>query len=149
MRSFSGQPVDATSSNADFYLAEIAPLHAGKQMEITLFDPGEGGDYISIKDPNGAFVQFDWRTQDGHYSGNNTTRLDVSGCSSMPQIGPGRASNCKFNERFVVITVDLPADYATLYSTYWWKINYKFLSTVTDRSTWSVRILGDPVHLSH
>ena len=29
----------------------------------------------------------------------------------------------------------------------WWKIQYKVGSTSTDRTTWSVNIVGDPVHL--
>jgi hypothetical protein len=49
----------------------------------------------------------------------------------------------------VILTVDLPANYATAYAARWWKINYVFSSAVTDRSTWSVRIIGDPVHISN
>jgi hypothetical protein len=139
----------SSASAADFYLAEIGAEHAGKQMEITLFDPGEGGNYIQIKDPAGNPVQFDYKTADGLYSGNNQTQLDVSGCTGYPQPGPDRASQCRFNERFVVLTVDLPANYATAYpGQKWWKIYYNFSSAVNDRSTWSVRIIGDPVHLT-
>ncbi|MEZ5320705.1 MAG: pilus assembly protein TadG-related protein [Microthrixaceae bacterium] len=139
----------SASSAADFHLAEIGAEHAGKQMEITLFDPGEGGDYIQIKDPNGNPVRFDYHTADGDYSATNVDRLDVSGCSGFPQIGPGRHSQCRYNERFVVLTVDLPANYATLYpGSKWWKIYYKFTAAVNDRTTWSVRVLGDPVHIS-
>jgi len=138
----------ASSPQADFYLAKIGPEHSGKQMEITLFDPGEGGNSISIRDPLGNPVSFDYHTQDGLYSGTGLTALDVSGCSGQPQIGPDRGSQCKFNERFVVISIDLPANYGTVFAAnYWWKIHYDFSSNVTDRSTWSVRILGDPVHL--
>lgn len=141
----------STASNANFFLAEIDPIHAGKQMEITLFDPGEGGNYIQILAPNGVPVNFSYRTADGATGLTGSgTQLDVSGCnSSMTQIGPNRASNCKFNERFVILTVDLPANYATAYAARWWKINYVFSSAVTDRSTWSVRIIGDPVHISN
>lgn len=138
----------ASSPQADFYLAKIGPEHSGKRMEITLFDPGEGGNSISIRNPAGGSVTFDYHTQDGTYSGNNVTALDVSGCSGQPQVGPNRQSQCKFNERFVVIEVDLPANYGTLYAgNYWWQVHYNFNSNVTDRTTWSVRILGDPVHL--
>jgi hypothetical protein len=139
----------SSSSAADFYLAEIGAEHAGKQMEITLFDPGEGGNYIQIKDPNGTAVAFDYHTADNDYSGTGVTQLDVSGCTGYPQVGSDRASQCRYNERFVVITVDLPANYATTYpGQKWWKIYYNFSSSVTDRSTWSVRIIGDPVHLT-
>lgn len=139
----------AASPSADFYLAEIAAVHAGKQMEITLFDPGEGGNYIEIRDPSDNRVNFTYRTADNLYSGSGS-QLDVSGCSGWAQVGPDRASQCRYNERFVVLTVDLPTNYATLYPTNkWWKIHYNFSSSVTDRSTWSVRIIGDPVHITN
>ncbi|MFN8050619.1 MAG: pilus assembly protein TadG-related protein [Acidimicrobiales bacterium] len=139
----------SSSPAADFYLAEIGAEHAGKQMEITLFDPGEGGNYIQIKDPNGNPVNFDYHTVDGDYSGTGLNKLDVSGCTGYPQVGSNRSSQCRYNERFVVIDVDLPSNYATLYpGQKWWKIYYNFSSAVTDRSTWSVKIIGDPVHLS-
>ena len=139
----------ASSSAADFYLAEIDAVHAGKQMEITLFDPGEGGNYIQIKDPNGNPVNFSYRTADNAYSGSGN-QLDVSGCTGYPQVGSNRSSQCRYNERFVILTVDLPANYATVYpGQKWWKIYYNFSSAVTDRSTWAVRIIGDPVHISN
>jgi len=141
---------NAGSSSADFSLAEIGSEHAGKQMEITLFDPGEGGNNIRILDPAGDFVSFTWQTLDGDYSGGPTTSLDVSGCSGWTQIGTGRAGTCRFNERFVVLTVDLPSDYVARYgSDTWWEVQYNFSAAVTDRTTWSVKILGDPVHLAH
>jgi hypothetical protein len=91
---------------------------------------------------------FNWETTDGDYSGSNTTALDVSGCSGWPQPGPGHASQCRFNDRYVQLTVDLPVNYNALYPTdHWWRIKYNFSSSVTDRTTWSVKILGDPVHL--
>lgn len=140
----------SSSSNARFFLAEIDPIHAGKQMEITLFDPGEGGNYIQILDPNGNPVTFDYRTADNAAGLSGTgTQLDVSGCSGWAQVGANRSSQCRYNERFVILTVDLPANYATAYSARWWKINYVFSSAVTDRSTWAVRIIGDPVHISN
>jgi hypothetical protein len=46
------------------------------------------------------------------------------------------------------LTVDLPLDYVTRYGTkVWWKIRYTVAGSPTDRTTWSVRIIGDPVHL--
>lgn len=138
-----------TSSSSEFFLSEIGAEHAGKQMEITLFDPGEGGNNIRIMDPNGDFVDFDYRTSEDLYSGTNVSSLDVSGCTGWPQPGADRGSACRYNERFVILTVDLPANYATKYpGQKWWKVQYNFSSTVNDRSTWAVRIIGDPVHLS-
>ena len=56
--------------------------------------------------------------------------------------------NSVFNSRLLEITVDLTG-YAPPSDNNWWKIYYNFNSgtAVTDRTTWSARILGDPVHL--
>lgn len=136
------------SSDATFYLAEVSSAYAGKQVEVTVFDPGEGGEYVELLDPNGVPMSFSFHTQDGLYSGGPTTRLDVSGCRGFPQVGPGRSSQCRFNERFVVLTVDVPTDYVARYGNkMWWSVHYRFLTKVTDRSTWSVRVAGDPIRL--
>ena len=75
----------SSSSAADFYLAEIDAEHAGKQMEITLFDPGEGGNYIQIRDPNGTpSASITTRRQRLHRAPASTS-LDVSGCTGFPR----------------------------------------------------------------
>lgn len=141
-------------ATATFYLANIEPIHAGKKMEINLFDPGEGADSISVLDPNGNPVTFDWRTDctspivppNGGCSG-TTSVLDVSG-SGQPQPGPNRGSTSKYSDRMMILTVQLPTNYTTVYGTkQWWKIRYNVGTSPTDRTTWSVNILGDPVHL--
>ncbi len=81
--------------------------------------------------------------------------------------GPYDATRGKFNDRMVNIKVNVPSTYgcdptivatcvelATLPNGGWWKIkyipskdgsgNYK---PMTDRSTWTVELLGEPVHL--
>jgi hypothetical protein len=133
-------------STAEFYLAKVDAVHAGKQMIINLFDPGEGGNTIRVIDPNGNPVSFTWRTVDefAGTSGSGSS-LDVSGTVS-PQ--PGRSSRSRFNERKVELTINLAGDYAARYGTRtWWKLRYSFPDEVTDRTTWSVDIRGDPVRL--
>lgn len=136
-----------TASTANFYLAEVEPVHAGKRMVITLFDPGEGGSTIEVLDPNGNPVVFSYTTDDdlSPPRSGTTSALDVSGKSSLPN----RVSDWKFNERLLTLTIDLPGDYATRYGgKTWWKLRYRFGSgTVSDRTTWSVNILGNLVRL--
>jgi hypothetical protein len=124
-----------SSSTADFYLAEISPLHAGKQLQITLFDPGEGGNNIRIRRPTGTNswtdASFTWESSNGT-SGSGTS-LDVTGSV--------------FNGHSVTVTVSL-SGYSPPADNRWWQIRYNFGSgSVTDRTTWQVVILGDPVHL--
>lgn len=133
----------ATTTEASFFLAEIPPQHAGKKLKIELWDPGEGGNYIQIlrptpgSNPNGNWTPatFDWEsTGASPSSGTNVTSVSVTGSN--------------FNSRLLEITVDLTG-YAPPSTNNWWKIYYNFNSgvAVTDRTTWSARILGDPVHL--
>ncbi len=140
-------------ATATFYLAEVAALHAGKTMQLTLFDAGEGAQTIEVLDPLGAVAAFSWRTPcspptppSGGCSATNVTSLNVGSTGTQPYSGLNSTS--KYNDRRMILDVKLPADYATLYGTdAWWKIRYTVGSTPTDRTTWSVGIVGDPVHL--
>ena len=134
-------------SAADFFLAEIGDEHEGKRMKITLFDPGEGSDYIQILDPDGTPVSFTWSTIDGAFSGSGTSISVGSTCSCYRPTG--NASSYQFSDRFVEILIDLPNDFAAAYSTTdrWWKVYYATGVAPTDRTSWSVSILGDPVRL--
>jgi hypothetical protein len=147
-------PIFATISGvvAEFFLAEVDPGHAGKALEITLFDVGEGARSVEILDPNGSPAAFTWRTDctppivapAGGCSGRATV-LDVSGTGAQP--GPHRISASKYNDRSLILTIDLPPDYADVYAGNWWKVRYRAGASVNDRTTWSARVIGDPVRL--
>jgi hypothetical protein len=129
----------ADTKVASFYLAEIAPEHAGKKLKLELFDPGEGGKTIEIMKPSGTDgntwtpATFSWKSDSTTATGaNNVTSLDVT--------------NSVFNGKLVEITIDL-AGYGPPTNNDWWQIRYTFSGAVTDRTTWSARIIGDPVHL--
>jgi hypothetical protein len=131
----------STAQVASFYLAEIEAEHAGKKLKLELFDPGEGGNNIQIMKPTGTngntwtATSFSWKANTSPAtSGTNVTSLDVT--------------NSKFNGKLVEITIDL-SGYSPPTNNDWWQIKYSFTSgaDVTDRTTWSARIIGDPVHL--
>ncbi len=140
-----------SGGSSEFYLAEIGGENAGKRMEISLFDVGEGAQMIEILDPDGNEVTFDWAVDcsvtvpEGGCSGAGN-QLDVSG--SGQQVYANTLSQSRYNDRTVVASVSLPNDYATRYSGRWWKIRYTYGADITDRTTWSVRMVGDPVRLS-
>ena len=56
--------VNSASSTGSFYLADIDPSYDGRNMEISLFDPGEGDHYIQILGPDGQPVPFTYTTTD-------------------------------------------------------------------------------------
>jgi hypothetical protein len=130
----------ATTQVASFYLAEIDREHTGKKLKLELYDPGEGGQKIEIMKPTGTDgntwtpTTFSWKAANvsSPTSGTNVTSLDVT--------------NSKFNGKLVEITIDLTG-YDPPLNNEWWQIRYTFSGTVTDRTTWSARIIGDPVHL--
>ncbi len=143
---------NGASATSDFYLAQIDPVHAGKTMRVTLFDAGEGSNTLRIIDPNGNAATFGWSTPcnpptspTGGCSGTGS-QLDVSGTGTQPYTGLNSTS--KYNDRYLVLDISLPANYTGLYGTKtWWKVRYIAGATPTDRTTWSVNIVGDPVHL--
>lgn len=139
---------NAPGSTASFYLAEVDPVHAGREMVITLFDPGEGGKALEVLDPNGNPVSFRWRTEDdlSPQESGATSALDVSKDDSHL---PGRSEKWHFNERLLKLTIELPDDYTDRYGDKtWWKLRYQFgTGSVTDRTTWGVEIIGQPVRL--
>jgi hypothetical protein len=160
--------IPSSSGTATFYLAQVEAIYAGKTMQIDLFDPGEGATKLEILNPNGSAVSFDWTTPCGTINGvtiaapsgnscdstthtagaNGVTSLDVSGTGTQPY--SNLSSSSKYNDRKISVFVKLPTNYTSLYGTNtWWKIRYTPGSSPTDRTTWSVNILGNPVHLVH
>jgi hypothetical protein len=145
-----------SSTSPTFYLAQIDPIHAGKTMRINMFDSGEGASSLQILDPNGNPAAFNWSTPcnpptppsgscSGSATGSNPS-LDVSGTGTQPFTGLN--SNSKYNDRYITIDIPLPSNYTSVYGTKtWWKVKYNVSSDSTDRTTWSVNIVGDPVHL--
>jgi Flp pilus assembly protein TadG len=146
------------SGTATFYLAQIDPVHAGKTMRINLFDPGEGAASLSILDPSGHEKQFSWSTPCPNLppprslsipcSGSNVSSLTVSDTGPAPYAG--WPDSYTFNDRYVTVDVKVPNDYTGADGT-WWKVKYVVGGdpdrAPTDRTTWSVNIVGDPVHL--
>lgn len=123
----------------EFFLAEIGEEHAGKKVRLTLWDASEGSTFVRLRRPTGTNTwvnqEFDWYASPScsGCSGNDVTQIDTSGST--------------FNGRSIIIEFTLPADYDPPDDNQWWRIRYNYNSTATDRSTWSVNILGDPVHL--
>lgn len=133
---------NTSSASASFFLAEIPEYHTGKTLELELWDPGEGGSHIEILQPTGANTwgnkTFSWTSYDegsttAVASGTNVTQVSVTGNV--------------FNGRLLRIRINLD-NYSPPASNKWWRIKYTFGSgSVTDRTTWSAKVIGDPVHL--
>ena len=128
-----------------FYLAQIEAVHASKQLEIKLFDPGEsaGNAFLRIKSPDGnvySNASFSWTSDDGRSGSGTQIQTSVGGVA-------------QFNNRQLTITIPLSPTYGAGGLTPtgetepgWWKIEYQ-MSQANDTTTWEVSIKGNPVHL--
>jgi hypothetical protein len=132
-----------------FYLAQIDAVHAGKTMEIRLFDPGDvGGDAtLRLKRPGTlgySDATFSYIADNGR-SGTNVTSIQTAvGGTNL------------FNNSWITISVPLPNTYGQGLDTLlppgetqagWWKVEYTISASGNDTTTWEVTIRGNPVHL--
>jgi hypothetical protein len=137
--------VNVVAGTQVFYLAQIAAVHAGKTLQITVHDPGDvgGNATLRFKQPTAAGYSdatFSW-TASGGGSGNNVTSLQVaSGGASL------------FDNQILTILISLPPTYTAPTppgepGPGWWKVQYSVTGAGNDTATWSVTIRGNPVHL--
>jgi len=126
--------VDGSLGNTTFYLAEVEPVHAGKDLVIDLWDPGDasGNHSVQVLDPHGNTPACDY-TSDTAHSGS-------LGSCIIP------TDSSRYNDHWVQIRVHLPAGY-TCAADCWWRIHYNYPGQTQDTTTWSARIEGNPVRL--
>jgi hypothetical protein len=133
-----------------FYLAQIEAAHAGKTLEIKLFDPGDISDTVfKIRVP--TTTGFVYPTFS--YSATGSACGAPTSGSGVTSLRTSDASGCRyFNNQWVTISVPIPATYTAPTppgepGPGWWKIEYGTLGTGQDITTWEVNIRGNPVHL--
>ena len=142
---------------SEFYLAQIDAVHAGKSVEIKLWDPGDTNPLraeLQILTPNS-----------GGWSPTNLTWTAASGTPGSatcgaPSWGTGAsiitnvgATTGTYNGCWLTIQIPIPGGYVADQDG-WWKIRYKMrnsggghMDTSSDVTTWKVEIRGNPVHL--
>ena len=136
-----GQSGDRVST---FYLAKIDPIHKGKTLIVSLFDPGDGagGDYwVNLRGPGDTQLGCAYKTRG---DSNSTT---VNNC----RIRTRQNGNNVYNGQWLDLQVFIPNNY-NCSSDCWWKVKYEFNnipsgSGPNDRTVWAARVIGDPVHL--
>ena len=155
MQMFTPLSASGGTVSSEFYLAQIDAVHAGKTVEIKLWDPGDTNPLaanlqIEIPTSGGwAATPFDWSATKG------TTNANAQNCDALtPGSGVGSvqtnvgATAGTFNGCWLTIDVVIPTTYTAPQSG-WWKIKYNMTGTGTsnDVTTWRVQIRGNPVHL--
>jgi len=141
--------VNVGSSTALLYLAQVDAAHAGKTLEIKLFDPGDiTNTTLRIKQPTSTgYVDATFKfTATGSAGGAPT--------SGGPQtsLPTSNATTNFYNNQWVTLSVSLPTTYTAPTppgetQPGWWKIEYTVGTSGQDVTTWEVNIRGNPVHL--
>jgi len=153
--SFYRPPWGTGGATTEFFLAQVADEHAGKTVQIRLFDPGEGMDNLQFFDDADNAIPFRSRRTNCSTAGicsnqgvwpEDTSFTDPADCSGNPCL---RVTNQRYNAQWVTLEYDIPSDY-TCSSSCWWKVRYtpEGSNAPTDRTTWSVQVVGDPAHLT-
>jgi hypothetical protein len=135
--------VDGKLGDTDFFLAEVEEVHAGKDLVVELFDPGDadGNHSVEIRDPFGNTPPCTWTAEE--HNGSGTASGSEGNCDiATSKAGGGR----RFNNWLVTIRISLPREYVCA-ADCWWKIYYNYPDTTTDTTTWVAYIDGDPVRL--
>jgi hypothetical protein len=148
-------PLSATGSQvqSEFYLAQIDAVHAGKTVQIKLWDAGDTRPLsaelrILVPTSTGwAPTNIDWTAAKG------TTNAGAAACTTsgndvgFVQTNVGNTTGT-FNGCWLTIEIPIPGNYTAPQSG-WWKIRYTMNGSGTsdDVTTWTVAIKGNPVHL--
>lgn len=129
--------VNGATGDTVFYLAEVDPIHAGKDLVISLWDPGDasGNHSMRVRPPGGGTPPpCSWTSTNSSYPGGTLGSCDIP------------TSDSRFNDHLVEIRIDIPDSY-TCAADCWWKIDYNYVGQTQDTTTWSARIEGNPVKL--
>lgn len=131
------------SGTGTFWLAEVDPIHAGKRMVMKVYDPDENATGIELLAPTGAGTwapaNFDWTSDNATYPGG----------TNASSVSLGAAGGNRFNGNTITLSYDLTGYTAAGGSNAWFKVRYTFGgSSGTDHTTWTVNIVGNPVHLT-
>ncbi len=130
------------NTNATLYLAEVDENHAGKTLEVSFYDAGEddGPASYTVKMPNGSTANCSWAAEGGASgSGACTINTTVNSGGWQP----------RFNAQWLTVEIDIPGDYTcdtAIALDCWWYVDI-VNTTPHDRTTWTARITGNPVHL--
>jgi hypothetical protein len=160
MQAFTPLSASGSTTQSEFYLAQIDPVHNGKTLEIRLWDPGDTSPLtasltILIPDdaaPGGNRVAaVTYLAAKGTTNGNANSACNSNSrttASSAPIQTSTGASLGLFNGCWLTIDIVIPSWYAGDQQG-WWKIRYTMNGngTSSDVTTWMADIRGNPVHL--
>lgn len=155
MQMFSPLSSSGGATFSEFYIAQVPQAHAGKTLELSLWDPGDTANLsanLQIEIPTAGGwspVAMTWSSLTGTSGGAQNCSgyaQNVSGNAITTNAGGGSAG--VYNGCWLIVDVTIPANY-TAQQQGWWKIRYNMAGsgTSSDVTTWTAKIRGNPVHL--
>ncbi len=153
MQAFTPLKSTGPTVQSEFYLAQIEAVHASKTVEIHLWDPGDTqplNAVLQILVPNAG----GWSPTTFTYTAaKGTTNTGAANCNALTGSGNSVTTNVgatagTFNGCWLTIRAVIPSNY-TAEQDGWWKIRYLMTGNgaSNDVTTWTVNIIGNPVHL--
>jgi hypothetical protein len=140
---------NATGANSTFYLAKIMPYDAGRILRINLWDMGDASaagtlQVLKPSDFAGTLGNCSFTRDDGQTPDSTPSTCSLNNVSNQ--------GSMSYDGRLVTVDVPIPDNYtcqSTQNSGCWFKIAmiYPPATNVTDTTTWTATVVGNPVRL--
>jgi hypothetical protein len=139
-----------TGSNPVFKIVRLDEVYAGSELTVSLWDVSDIGSSSS------GTLQFDNPIASAPINSIDCTkqvRYDTGSVKSAYGPDDG-ASNCflsfntgDYNNNWIDFKFDIPPDYTCVGSECWVYVSYGVSAGITDRTTWTASVNGQPIHL--
>ncbi len=149
-------------TSSEFYLARVEAAHAGKTLQIDLWDPGDTGSLaanLQILQPTTSGYSPVSFAYQGAQTASGASSCNSRSGSGVTSVTTNTGGTSLYNGCWLTITVVLPSNYDAPHPSSdtvtseggWWKIRYNMSGDAddfsTDLTTWQVQVKGSPVHL--
>jgi hypothetical protein len=144
---------NSPAANTTFYLARVLPGAKGRSLVVNFFDTGDAaaaGTLTVLPPPDSnvgaSFVGCTYTKPPGTSTGPpwGTFQSTTTGCKIT------NVSSATYNGQWIQFKIPIPDTYDCTYTDAngcWTRINFAFPSNVSDTTTWTARVEGDPVRL--
>ena len=157
-----GAYANATGANTQFYLTRVLPGEAGKTLVLNFYDTGDAsaaGTLAVLPPPDsnvtdGAFANCNFTLPPGNSTGPpwGAFTSTANGCKINGVSNTSNAPGPSYNGQWVTWMIPIPSNYTCTASDplgCWTRLQFVYPNgtNVTDTTTWSAYILGEPVRI--
>ncbi len=144
---------NSPAANTTFYLARVLPGAQGRTLVLSFFDVGDAAQAgaITVLPPSesnlgGSFAGCTYTAPPGNSTGPPWGAFGAtdSGCKIS------NVSSANFNGQWIQVRIPIPSSYSCAYNDAlgcWLRVNFAFPAAVSDTTTWTAQLTGDPVRL--